>query len=108
MKILISFLLLLNICEANEHWATGGWSCRPWGAIRLYELPYKFCTDVDPDGFLQDFGYWQDYDQNSIIIVWEDTSRMEIISQDKNKYYHQAAYPFGISSTIEEVSKTIK
>ena len=106
MKALLLWLLLCSISLGEEHWATGGWNCRHWGAIRLFEEPFKFATDLDPEGFLQNYGVWQDYDQHSVIIVWESGKR-EIIAKEGNKYYNQTAYSFGVSSNIEEVSKII-
>ena len=108
LKILCIIIVLLpSFSFAEEHWATGGWNCRHWGAIRLFEKPYKFATDLDPEGFLQNYGVWQDFDQHSVIIVWESGKR-EIIAKEGNKYYHQTAYSFGIASNIEEIKKTIK
>jgi hypothetical protein len=106
LKFLVVCLLFSQNCIAEDHWATGGWNCRHWGAIRLFEEPFKFATDLDPEGFLQNYGVWQDYDQNSVIIVWESGKR-EIIAKEGNKYYNQTAYSFGISSNIEEISKII-
>jgi len=106
MKAILLWLLLCSIILGEDHWATGGWNGRHWGAIRLFEEPFKFATDLDPEGFLQNYGVWQDYDQHSVIIVWESGKR-EIIAKEGNKYYNQTAYSFGISSNIEEISKII-
>ena len=107
MKALLLWLLLCSISLGEDHWATGGWSCRAWGAIRLYQDPIKFATDLDPEGYLQDYGVWQDYDQNSVIIVWY-CGRREIIAKESDKYYHQTAYNFRLSSEVEEIYKIIK
>jgi hypothetical protein len=110
LKILCIILgLLPSFCLAEQHWAVGGWNARNWGAIRLFDFELgKWAIDVDPEGNQQDWGIWQDYDQNSIIILWMDSSRREIIHKHDGKFYHQTAYSFGIASNIEEIQKTIK
>ena len=105
-------ILLISIpafCLAEQHWAVGGWDARAWGAIRLFDFELgKWAIDVDPEGNQQDWGVWQDYDQDSVIIIWMDSGRREIICRDNGKFFHQTAYTFGISSNIEEIKKTIK
>lgn len=110
LKILfIIGLFLPSFCFAEEHWAVGGWDARNWGAIRLFDFELgKWAIDVDPEGNQQDWGIWQDYDRYSVIIVWMDSSRKEIIHKDNGKFYHQTSHSFGISSDIEEIKKIIK
>lgn len=104
MKIIgLSLALLCNTCFANE-WPVGAWDCRSWGAIRL--LSDNYCVDTDPEGLLQDWGMWQYFgNQNAIIIVWMESSRIEIIENNNDEYYHQMSYSFGIGSEIEKVNK---
>lgn len=107
IRSLIAWIILNTVAFSEEHWATGGWNSRHWGAIRLYEEPIKFATDIDPDGFLQDYGLWQDYDDWTVIIIWTESGRREMIAKDGNKFYSQISYSFGISSNAEEIKKTI-
>ena len=102
------FLIVCLWCSdvlADQHWAVGGWDCRSWGAIRLFDD--GLMIDVDPDGFLTNWGYWQIFDQNSVILMWMDSSKMEIITKDGDKFYTQSSHGFGISSEIEETKKTL-
>lgn len=99
-------LIAISVCKSEEHWAVGGWDCRSWGAIRL--LNDHYAIDVDPEGFLINWGMWQDFDQNSIIIMWVESSKMDIIAKENNKFYTQHSYGFGISSEIEETHKIFK
>jgi len=110
LKILFIILgLLPSFCIAEEHWAVGGWNARHWGAIRLFDFELgKWAIEVDPEGNQQDWGVWQDYDQNSVIIIWMDSSRREIIHKHDGKFYHQTGYSFGIASNIEEIKKILK
>lgn len=92
---------------AEQHWAVGAWDCRSWGAIRIFEDGYTI--DVNPDGELQNWGVWQNHNNNSIIIVWLDSSLVEIIEKNTdNKFYRQGTYSFGIGSEIEETKKILK
>lgn len=91
---------------AEQHWAVGGWNARSWGAIRL--LDDRYAIDLDPEGHLNDWGVWQDFDQYSVLIVWQESSRREVISKMDGKFYHQVAYSFGIASNVEEVKKILK
>ena len=100
------FFCIISVCKSEEHWAVGGWNCRSWGAIRL--LDDHYAIDVDPDGFLTNWGMWQDFDQNSVIILWFESSKMDIITKENNKFYTQNCYGFGISSEIEETQKIFK
>lgn len=112
LKILlltISICLMPSFCLAEDHWAVGAWNARSWGAIRLFDFELgKWAIDVNPEGDQQDWGVWQDFDQHSIIIIWMDSSRTEIIHRHDGKFYHQTAYSFGIASNIEEIKKTLK
>lgn len=108
-KILLSLSFAINfssICYSDEHWAIGGWDCRSWGAIRL--LDDHYAIDVDPEGCLTNWGMWQDFDQNSVIIVWVESRKIDIITRDKNKFYTQSCYGFGISSEIQQTNKILK
>lgn len=108
LKILCIILgLLPSFCLAEQHWAVGGWNARNWGAIRLHEDPIKFATDINPDGFLQDYGLWQDYDDWTVIIIWTESGRREMIAKDGNKFYSQVSYSFGIASNVEEIKKIV-
>jgi hypothetical protein len=91
---------------AERHWAVGGWDCRSWGAIRL--LDDRYAIDLDPEGCLNDWGVWQDFDQHSVLIVWQESSRREVINKSGDKFYHQMAYSFGIASQIQEIRKILK
>jgi hypothetical protein len=98
-----------SFCSAEEHWAVGAWNARSWGAIRLFDFELgKWAIDVNPEGNQQDWGVWQDFNQHSIIIIWMDSSRREIIHKHDGKFYHQTAYSFGIASKVEEIKKTLK
>jgi hypothetical protein len=99
------FFIVVSVCKSEEHWAVGGWDCRSWGAIRL--LNDHYAIDVDPEGCLINWGMWQDFDQNSIIIFWAENTKMDIISKENNKFYTQNSYGFGISSEIEETKKIL-
>ena len=104
MKAIIVFLLLFcSNVYGEQHWAVGGWDCRSWGAIRL--LNDHYAIDVDPEGYLMNWGMWQDFDQNSVIILWIESSKMDIITKENNRFYTQHSYGFGISSEIEETKK---
>jgi hypothetical protein len=108
-KILLSLSFAINsssICYSDEHWAVGGWDCRSWGAIRLLED--RYAIDVDPEGYLMNWGMWQDFDENSVIIVWVENTKIDIITKENNKFYTQHCYGFGLSSNIEETHKTLK
>lgn len=88
-------------------WPVGCWNCRSWGGMRLLEDGYA--VDTDPEGLLNDWGVWQHFGgQSEVIIVWMESSRVEIIRNDNGKYYHQMSYSFGIGSEIEEVKKVGK
>jgi hypothetical protein len=90
------------------HWAVGCWDCRSWGAIRLFDVDSgRWALDLDPDGDQQDWGVWQDFSQDAIIIMWMDSNRVEIIMKDDHGYLHQSAHSFGISSVVEPTHKTI-
>jgi hypothetical protein len=109
MKAIILWLCLINISYCDDiHWAVGGWDCRSWGAIRLFDVDSgRWALDLSPDGDQQDWGVWQEFSQDSIIIIWMDSSRMEVIMKSDDRYFHQMAYAFGISSHIEPTKKTI-
>lgn len=108
LKILCIILgLLPSVCLAEHHWAVGGWDCRSWGSIKLTED--FFAVDLDPQGEMQDWGAWQNYDQHSIVIIWMDSYRIEIINEHYGKFYRQMAIEgFGIVSEVEETKKIIK
>jgi hypothetical protein len=102
----LTFLTAMTtIGVADEtHWSCGAWDCRGWGAIRVF--PDGITIDTDPEGYLNDYGYWQNYcGPDSIIIVWMESSRVEIIERHNGKYYRQLSYSFGIGSNIEETKK---
>lgn len=106
LKYLLLLVLIPSVSFA-EHWAVGAWDCRSWGAIRIFEDGYTI--DVNPDGELQNWGVWQNHNENSIIIVWLDSSLVEIIEKTpNNKFYRQGTYSFGIGSEIEETKKILK
>jgi hypothetical protein len=101
---LIFLFLTASICRSEEHWAIGGWDCRHWGSIKV--LKNKYVIDLDPEGKVQDVGFWQDYDQHSIVIIWSDSYRIEIINKHYGKFYRQVMIEgFGIVSNVEEVQK---
>ena len=107
-KCLISSLIIvcfsLSECKSDDHWAVGGWDCRHWGSVKISKDHYAF--DLNPEGIVQDFGVWQDYDQYSIVIVWQDSYRIEIINKHYDKFYRQVMIEgFGIVSDVEEVNK---
>lgn len=105
--ILLTIFLIPSVCLGDQHWAVGGWDCRSWGSIKLSADHYAM--DVDPQGELQDWGCWQDYDQHSVVIVWMDSYRIEIINKHYGKFYRQVAIEgFGIISEIEETKKISK
>lgn len=105
IKALTLWFLLTIIVQANEpDWPIGCWNCRSWGAMRLLEDGY--CIDTDPEGFLNDWGVWQRFcGSDAVIVVWMESSRVEIIQKEKDNYYHQTSYSFGIGSLVEEVKK---
>lgn len=106
-KILIIIASFMqNFIFAADHWAVGGWDCRSWGAIRL--LKDNYAIDVDPEGCLLNWGVWQDFDNNSVIIVWVESRRIDIITRENDKFYTQNCYGFGVSSEIEETRKIMK
>lgn len=100
------FFIVVSVCKSEEHWAVGGWDCRSWGAIRL--LDDHYAIDVDPEGCLMSWGTWQDFDKNSVIIVWIDSSKIDMITKENNKFYTQHSYGFGVASEIQETHKTLK
>lgn len=101
---LISIFLLVSVCKSEEHWAVGGWDCRHWGSLKISEDHYAF--DLDPEGIVQDFGVWQDYDQYSVVIVWQDSYRIEIINKHYDKFYRQVMIEgFGAISEVEQTRK---
>lgn len=88
-------------------WPIGCWNCRSWGGMRLLEDGYAI--DTDPEGFLNDWGVWQHFGgTNQVIVVWMESSRVEMIQHESGKYYHQMSYSFGIGSNVEEVKKVGK
>ena len=97
-----------KIERKRQDWMIGGWNTKHWGAIRLYEDGYV--TDLDPQGDLQNWGIWQNFngDEDEVLIIWMESSMMEIIQRSGDKYYRQSAYPFGVSSEIIEVKKILK
>lgn len=98
--------ILVSKCIIGaEHWAIGGWDCRSWGAIRVLDDGYVI--DLDPEGDLQNWGIWQDRNENAIIIVWMESSMLEIIERRKDKFVRQSAFTFGVSSDIEETKKIL-
>lgn len=105
----IALLLLCFVSELSlgNEWPVGCWDCRSWGAIRLLED--RYAIDTDPEGLLNDWGVWQHFGgPNQVIIVWMESSRVEMIQHESGKYYHQMSYSFGIGSNIEEVKKVGK
>lgn len=107
-KILFFFILLFSnaIYGEEKHWAIGGWDCRSWGAIRLLED--RYAIDLDPEGCLNNWGVWQDFDENSVLIVWMESNKVEIIVKDKDKFYTQSCFGFGMGSVVEETKKILK
>lgn len=120
-EILLALLTMQPVTENNtsekrviktqikrQDWMIGGWNTKHWGAIRLYEDGYV--TDLDPQGDLQNWGIWQNFngDEDEVLIIWMESSMMEIIQRSGDKYYRQSAYPFGVSSEIIEVKKIFK
>lgn len=103
LLVVISFQTCIM---AEQHWAVGGWDCRSWGAIRLLEDYYAI--DIDAEGCLVNWGMWQNFNQNSVIIVWIENRRIDIIAKENNKFYTQSCYGFGIASTVEETHKILK
>ena len=105
----LSFAIIFSsICYSDEHWAIGGWDCRHWGSVKIskHEKYGNCAVDIDPQGELQDYGFWQDYDQHSIVILWQDSYRIEIINKHYDKFYRQVMIEgFGIVSDVEEVKK---
>ena len=103
------FLIVCMFCsriDAEEHWVVGAWDTRSWGAIRLYEEPYRYAVDVDPDGEVRNYGVWQDFDKNSVLIVWVLNNSCEIIEKnDDGKFYFETAHNFGVSGTVMETKK---
>ena len=102
------FMLAILISECTigeEHWAVGGWNCRSWGAIRILEDGYVI--DVDPEGYLQNWGVWQERNENAIIIVWMESSMLEIIERRDDSFVRQSAFSFGLSSEVEETKKIL-
>lgn len=99
------WLALPIMSVANEpEWWCGCWGIRSFGSVRI--LPDRWAIDTDPEGRLNDFAFSQNFcGSDSIIIVWMESSRVEIIENNNGKYYHQMSYSFGIGSEIEEVKK---
>ena len=93
-----------NEIKRKVDWPIGCWDCRSWGAIRL--LDDHYAIDLDPDGNLQDWGVWQyNLHENRVLIVWMESTRIEVIEKEGDKFYRQSAYNFGPSSKIEETKK---
>jgi len=110
-RILFALLTVWTIieCKANDKdWMIGGWNTKHWGAIRLLDDGYVI--DLDPEGKLQNWGIWQNFngDENEVLIIWMDSSLIEIIQRDGDKFYRQSGYPFGINNEIIEVKKIFK
>jgi len=106
MKYILAFFLsCFSISYADDHWAVGAWDCRSWGAIRL--LDDHYAIDLDPEGHLNSIGAWQDFDQNSIIIAWIDTTKIEIIQKNGDKFFRQSYYGFGAGSELQETKKIL-
>jgi len=106
----IAVLLLLfcgQYCNA-EHWITVAWDCRSWGAVRFYEEPYRYAVEVDPDGNVNNWGYWQDFDENSILVVWMNNNSMDMFVRMDGKVVFQTMYSFGTSNDITETKKILK
>jgi hypothetical protein len=105
------FLIACLWCSeafADQHWITGAWDCRSWGAVRFYEEPYRYAVDVDPDGNVNNWGYWQDFDENSILVVWMNNNSMDMFSRMDGKVVFQTMYSFGVSNDITETKKILK
>jgi len=102
-KVILIWLAIASTSLAEKHWAVGYWDCRSWGGIRLSEEGYA--NDLGPEGQLQNWGAWQPFDQNSIIVVWMESSKIEIITKEGDKFYTQNCYGFGISSEITETKR---
>lgn len=102
LKYLLLLILIPSVSFA-DHWASGCWNCRSWGAINVLEDGYVIYTD--PEGNAQDIGVWQNYTQDSIIIMWMESSMMEIIEKREKCFVRQSSFGFGVSSEIEEVKK---
>jgi len=103
---LLTFLFVSTIITevAATEWPIGCWDCRSWGGMRLLEDGYSI--DTDPEGFLNDWGVWQHFGgPDAVIVVWMESTRVEIIENHNGKFYHQTSYSFGIGSNIEEVKK---
>jgi hypothetical protein len=94
-------LLLSGQLQAEPHWAVGCWDCRSWGAIRLFNDNYAI--DVDPEGDLNDLGCWQNFSPDSVIIIWTESRRIEIIQKDTGKFLHQTL--FGYSSAYSPITE---
>lgn len=104
-EILLALLTMQPV--ADTEWPIGGWNTKSWGAIRLLDDGYVI--DLDPEGKLQNWGIWQYHcSENAVLIIWMESSMMEVIAKEGDKYYRQSAYPFGISSEIQEVKKIFK
>lgn len=94
-----------KIEKKKQDWWVGGWNTKHWGAIRLLDDGYVI--DLDPEGKLQNWGIYQKFngDDNEVLIIWMESSMMEIIRREGDKFYRQSGYPFGVSSEIQEVKK---
>ena len=104
--LLFSYLFFFaTFSKAQDFdWPIGCWNCRSWGAMRLLEDGY--CIDTDPEGLLNDWGVWQHFcGPDAVIVMWMESSRVEIIENNNGKYYHQTSYSFGIGSAVEEIQK---
>ena len=103
---IVTFVLLLSgQLNAEVHWAVGCWNCRSWGAIRL--LADNYAIDVDPECDLNDWGCWQDFSADSVIIVWIESYRVEIIQKDTDKFSHQALLSYSSAyGPITEVKRS--
>lgn len=104
-KTVVEAVTVYEVNQLHDGWPVGGWNCRAWGAVRL--LADGYAIDLDPEGALQNWGRWQFYTENDVIIVWMESSKIDVISKTEDQYFHQSFFPFGSSTTVEEVKKIL-
>ena len=108
-KTVVEAVTVYEVNQLQDGWPVGGWNCRAWGVVRL--LADGYAIDLDPEGALQNWGRWQFYTEQDVIIVWMESSKIDVISKvekqgdSKSQYIHQSFFPYGPSSNPEEVKK---
>lgn len=110
MKYILSLVIILSsaVCSAKEltGWPIGSWDCRHWGGLGIHK--HGITTNIGAEGDLLDLGYWQWFDDHTIIIMWEDSQLLEGIYKDPKtgKFYHQEFYGYSNPLPIKECKKT--